>query len=159
MHLYWYMVNVCRESQRQSFHRLFVHFSRFFNQSLTFFPQCVFLYFQYSGNMFYPHTFSRKWSAIVAFRSRRSMTWRARWGWSGSGGSWETLACDGRVERSHKEVSDTHIFFGQLVSRCYFPRTDACIWQLCLTRAPEQVERSLECPLDAELICTHISQI
>lgn len=26
VHLYWYMVNVCWESQRQTFHRLFVHF-------------------------------------------------------------------------------------------------------------------------------------
>lgn len=38
------------------------------------------------------------------FRSRRSTTWRVRWGWSVSGGSWETLASEGRVESSHREV-------------------------------------------------------
>lgn len=120
---------------------------------------CCFMFLFRFCNMSREKPQPRFIQAILAFRSQRSMTWRARWGWSGSGGSWETLACDGRAKRSHKEVSDTHIFLGQLVSCCYFPPIDAHIWQLCLTRTPEQVERSLECPLDAELICNHISQI
>lgn len=59
-----------------------------------------------------------KWSHQVdlslslsnSFRSQRSMTWRVRWGWSGSGGSWETRAWEGRAEASHKEVSLTHTY-------------------------------------------------
>lgn len=149
VHLYWYMVNVCRESQRQTFHR---HRHRM-SISAGFEPKSHMLSSLCTAAIYFIHIH------FPFFRSRRSMTWRARWGWSGSGGSWETLACDGRAERSHKEVSDTHIFLGQLVSRCYFPHIDTRIWQLCLTRTPEQVEQSLECPLDAELICTHISQI
>lgn len=54
---------------------------------------------------------SSGWSLSVSlslsnsFRSQRSMTWRVRWGWSGSGGSWETRAWEGRAEASLKEVS------------------------------------------------------
>lgn len=45
----------------------------------------------------------------LASRSQKNTTWRVRWGWSGSGGFWETLAWDGRAEPSHREVGVTRL--------------------------------------------------